>query len=276
MLRITGVGLAALALIALAGCNLAPTPAAGTNDPYETANRAQFDANLALDRALSGAPDPVSDAVNGPDPGAPDPGLAANETPDAGDAQIVRAEPAIPSVVRRGVRNFGANLGIPGTILNDLLQIRPDRAAENTLRLVVNSTIGLGGLFDPAGAMGLYGRRSDFGETLHRWGVGEGAYVVLPVLGPSTERDAAGMVVDMVIDPLRFVLPRNEYLGTLLARGAGRYATLAENADLLDANVIDTTDPYAQARLLYLQTRRYHLGIEIEDEVIDPYAEFLD
>jgi len=280
VLRITGVGLAALALIALAGCNLARTPAAGTNDPYETANRAQFDANLALDRALSGAPASASDPAPGAQTGAAGQGTAtavAQGTGDgAGDGAMALAEPPRPSPFRRGIRNFGANLGIPGTILNDLLQIRPDRAAENTLRLVVNSTIGLGGLFDPAGAMGLYGRRSDFGETLHRWGVGEGAYVVLPVLGPSTERDAAGMVVDMVIDPLRFVLPRNEYYGSLLARGAGRFATLAENADLLDANVIDTTDPYAQARLLYLQTRRYHLGIEIEDEVIDPYAEFLD
>ena len=274
MKRITSAGIVVLALVGLSGCNLAPTPSSGTNDPFETANRAQFEANLALDRALSGAPASASDPAPGAQTGAAGQGSATAVA--QGDGAMALADPPRPSPFRRGIRNFGANLGLPGTILNDLLQIRPDRAAENTLRLVLNTTIGLGGLFDPAGAMGIYGRRSDFGETLHRWGVGEGAYVVLPVLGPSTERDAAGMVVDMVIDPLRFVLPRNEYLGTLLARGAGRYATLADNAGLLDANVINTADPYAQARLLYLQTRRYHLGIQIQEEVIDPYADFLN
>jgi len=99
---------------------------------------------------------------------------------------------------------------------------------------------------------------------------------VLPLIGPSTERDAAGMVVDLALDPLRPLLGRSEYHGSLLARGAARVASLAENADLLDANVIDTADPYEQARLLYLQTRRYHLGIEIEEEIIDPYADFPD
>lgn len=274
MRRTTGAKLALLALIGLTGCNLAPTPPAGVNDPYETVNRARFEANLALDRALSGTPDPATEAV--PVEAGVDAVVTMPEADSTGPAPVAQAEPARPSVFRRGVRNFGSNLGIPGTILNDLLQIRPDRAAENTIRLVVNSTIGLGGMFDPAGAMGIHGRRSDFGETLHRWGAGEGAYVVLPVLGPSTERDAAGLVVDMAIDPLRYLLPRNEYYGSLLARGAARFAAVADNADLLDANVINTTDPYAQARLLYLQTRRYHLGIENEEEIIDPYADFLN
>ncbi|WP_323035659.1 VacJ family lipoprotein [Pararhodobacter sp.] len=194
--------------------------------------------------------------------------------PDALADIVEGVAPTPPSPFRRIVSNFGSNLGIPSTIVNDLLQIRPDRAAENTLRLVVNTTIGVGGLFDPAGAMGLHGRTSDFGETLHRWGVGEGAYMVLPVLGPTTERDATGMIVDIALNPLRYIVPSPEIHWTTVARAAGRMADRAEYADLLDANVINTSDPYAQARLLYLQTRRYHLGIENEAEVIDPYADF--
>ena len=249
------------AILLLGACNLAPVPS-GTNDPFEAVNRARFDRNLALDRAFSSAPEAD---------------VAAETEPDMTDAeadQILEAPRSSP--FRRIVGNFGSNLGLPSTILNDLLQIRPDHAAENTIRLVINSTIGLGGLFNPAGAMGFHGRSSDFGETLHRWGVGEGAYVVLPLLGPSTERDTAGLAVDMIIDPLRFVLPRNEFAGSLVARGGALFADRVEYADLLDANVINTADPYAQARLLYLQTRRYHLGIQNEQEVIDPYADLYD
>jgi len=255
-------GLLAVALATLAACAHAPLPA-GNNDPFEAANRAWFEKNLALDGLVSGAPD-GSDTPE-----------TTTEAPV--DADIVATtEARRPSRFRQIVSNFGANLGIPSSIVNDLLQVRPHHAAENSLRLVINSTIGLGGLFDPAGAMGVHGRSSDFGETLHRWGVGEGAYVVLPVLGPSTQRDTVGLVVDLAIDPLRFVLPTTEFRASIAARLAGRFADRAEYADILDANVINTADPYAQARLLYLQTRRYHLGIENEQEVIDPYADLYD
>ena len=241
-------GLVALVLVGLvAGC-ASPQVSPGVNDPFETTNRAWFEHNLALSGALTGD--------------------------DAAGSESADAPPARPGRMRRIVGNFGANLGLPSVILNDFLQIRPDRAVENTVRLVVNTTVGLGGLFDPADHMGIHGRRTDFGETLHRWGVGEGAYVVLPLYGPSTERDAAGLVVDAFIDPLRFVLPQPEYTWSWGARMGGRLAEAAEYSDLLDANVMNTADPYAQARLLYLQTRRYHLGIEAEDEIIDPYADF--
>lgn len=237
-----------------------PAPPPEGSDPYENVNRAWFEHNLALQ-------------------GGHDEATAEAAPMDEGEDVVVDGvEPdsaARPAPLRRAVRNFGGNLGLPSTILNDILQVRPDRATENTIRLVINTTIGLGGIFDPAGAMGIHGRSTDFGETLHRWGVGEGDYLVLPVLGPSTERDAAGMVVDLVLDPLRFALPGNHYGWSLGARGAARVADVAEYADILDANVINTSDPYAQARLLYLQTRRYHLGVEAtEEEFIDPYADF--
>ena len=252
-------GLVALVLVGLvAGC-ASPRPSAGVNDPFESTNRAWFERNLALSGALTGGEDPA-------------PAVAP-----VTDASVVVAPSPAPhrsSRFRRIVGNFGGNLGQPSVILNDLLQLRPDRAAENTVRFVVNSTVGLAGLFDVAGHMGFHGRSTDFGETLHRWGAGEGAYVVLPVFGPSTERDATGLVVDAIINPLRFVLPQPEAGLTSVARIGGRLADAAEYWDILDANVINTADPYAQARLLYLQTRRYHLGIEAEDEIIDPYADF--
>lgn len=246
--RLPGIrafGLVAAVLAALAGCARAPAPA-GVNDPFEATNRAWFETNLALDRALSPGGDEAA------------------------------AEPARGGPLRRGVRNFGGNLGIPATVVNDLLQLRPDRAAQNTLRFAINSTVGLAGIFDPAGAMGLHGRQSDFGETLHRWGVGEGAYVVLPVLGPSTERDALGMVVDSLLNPWDHLVPRHEARAVTVARWAGRLADRAEYADVIDANVMQTTDPYTQARLLFLQTRRYHLGVASEDDVFDPYDDLGD
>jgi len=246
---------------AAAGCARAPAPS-GTNDPYEATNRAWFNNNLALMSAVTGGED------------SPEPAAEPDEITQAGAAPAPVEAPREEGRFRRIVGNFGANLGLPSTILNDLLQVRPDRAAENTVRLVINSTIGLGGLFDPAARMGVHGRRSDFGETLHVWGLGEGAYMVLPVVGPSTERDALGLVVDAAINPLRFVLPQPELSYSTAARLAGRVAEASEYSDLLDANVINTADPYAQARLLYLQTRRYHLGVEAEDDFIDPYAEF--
>ncbi|MCB1360895.1 MAG: VacJ family lipoprotein [Rhodobacter sp.] len=239
------------AALLVAACGHAPVSSA-VNDPHEAVNRVWFQRNLALAGAVTRGDSAPADT--------------ALEAPDA---------PPARHPVRHALGNFGANLGLPGTILNDLLQLRPDHATENALRLLINTTIGLGGLFDPASRLGVHGRTSDFGETLHRWGAPEGAYVVLPVFGPSTERDALGLVVDTVMDPMRLILPASrEYNVSVGARLAGRFANAAEYSDLLDANVINTADPYAQARLLYLQTRRYHLGIQAEDEIIDPYADF--
>lgn len=252
---------ALIALLLIAAC-AAPVPPA-VNDPHEASNRARFDQNLALTRALTGQPAAPSDA----DPDAPETAAETSaETNPGRDG---------PRPVRRMVRNFGANLGTPATVINDLLQLRPDRAMENTLRFALNSTIGLAGLFDPATALGVTGRTTDFGETLHRWGAPEGAYLVLPVLGPSTERDFFGMLVDAALDPWGSVVTARESRAITAARWSGRIAAAAENADLLDANVIRTADPYAQARLLFLQARRHHLGIDTEDDFFDPY-DFLD
>jgi len=234
-------------MAALSACSPRP-PGAVVHDPYEATNRAWFENNLALDRVVMGESDVTEATTAGPTGGG----------------------------ARRLVRNFGSNLSIPGSVINNLLQLRPDRAIENTFRFAINTTVGIGGLFDPAGRLGLHGRRSDFGETLYVWGVNEGAYVVLPFFGPSTERDAAGMVVDAALDPFRYLIPGREHAGTVAARLAAQLAERAEYDDLIDANVMQSADPYAQGRLLFLQARRYYLGEESEDEFIDPYADFID
>lgn len=251
--RPAGLVVAALVALCVAGCS-GPGVPGGVHDPYEAENRARFESNIALDRAVS--------RLAGGDSGA--------------DTDTAAESGARGGVVLRAVRNFGTNLSVPSFVMNDILQVRPHRAVENTLRFIINSTIGVGGLFDPAGAMGLHGRRSDFGETLHVWGFDEGAYLVLPVLGPSTERDAAGLVVDTVLDPWLLVLGGWEYAGSVVARWAARFGDRIEYGDLIDANVMQSADPYVQARLLFLQGRRYHLGIESEDDFIDPYADFFD
>ncbi len=232
------------ALTGLAACHPRP-PGATVHDPFESTNRAWFDTNLALERAL----------------------LPATDRP---------AGPPAPSPARRTIRNVADNLSTPRYVVNDLLQARPAQALVNGWRFVINTTVGLGGLFDPAGALGLTGRPNDFGATLHVWGVNEGAYKVLPLFGPSTERDAAGMVVDAFLDPLNMVLSTNERAGAFVLRQSGRIADRIEYADILEATVLQSADPYVQARLVYLQNRRHFLGEAREEEFIDPYADFDD
>lgn len=236
-------GALALAL-ALAACGPAPAPQ-GINDPYEKENRATHAFNVALDRNVV---KPLSQGMGtGP--------------------------------VSRGISNFAGNLGTPRDVVNNLLQVRVGRATHNTLRFAINSTIGLAGLFDPATAMGVGEKKTDFGETLHVWGVPEGAYVEVPFIGPSTQRDALGSVVDLALDPMNYLLPRPEsYVGTMTKLAAklgdrGRYSAT------VDSILYESADSYLQARLLYLQNRRYQLGqtsgesASFEDPYEDPYEQ---
>lgn len=231
---------AVLAMAALAGCTPAP-PGGGVADPYEARNREVHAENVRVDRAVIR---PVAEAY----------------------ADVV------PAPLRRGLSNAASNFGLPGTVLNDLLQFRPGDAVVNAARFAVNSTIGLGGLLDPAGQMGLAERPADFGQTLHVWGVREGAYLELPLLGPSTERNAVGRVVDAALNPTRLFLedagPVRAALG--VARGL-EYRN--ELAPMLD-RVLDTSaDSYAQARLGYIENRRFLIGQDDEPDYFDPYEE---
>lgn len=227
-----------LALGLLAAC-ADPDGHGGINDPYEQDNRAIHRANLALDRALLR---PASNAY--------------------GDG--------IPRPVRKGVGNFASNLGLPGKVVNSLLQLDIEGALQNTFRFAINTTIGIGGVFDPAGQIGIEENDTDFGETLYKWGVGEGRYMELPIIGPSTERHAVGRAVDLFTNPLSYVINDDAArwvspVAQSLARVGDRY----EYSSTVDSILYGSEDSYAAARQLYLDNRRFQLGVEVTETEAD-------
>ncbi|MHC0051919.1 MlaA family lipoprotein [Actibacterium sp. D379-3] len=234
----------ALATAALSACGT-PEGAGEFNDPYETQNREVHEANTSLDRSIVR---PVSQAYG----------------------------TAVPHPVRRSVGNFAGNLSLPGMVVNDLLQFRLEDAAVNTSRFLFNSTIGLAGLFDPASSIGITERSTDFGETLHVWGVGEGNYVELPIFGPSTERDAVGMIVDTAMNPVSLFLPSTERSVAAATKVAAKVGQRYQFSDSVDSILYESADSYAQARLLYLQSRRHALGGNEEPIYTDPYADLYE
>lgn len=172
----------------------------------------------------------------------------------------------LPEPVRIGVGNVDSNLSIPGSVVNDILQFNLRDALHNTLRFVVNTAIGLGGIFDPALRGGIEPRDSNFGETLHVWGIGAGAYVELPLLGPSTVRDTFGGLVDLFLDPINTLVPVPErYLAPLFAV-ASKVGDRYRFRNTIDSILYDSADSYAQARLWYLENRRFQLGIGADEE----------
>jgi phospholipid-binding lipoprotein MlaA len=229
----------------LAACSVAP-PGTEIHDPYEGLNRQVHGFNKAVDQAVIR---PLSQAT------AAAPGLA---------------EPVV---------NFSENAGLPGTVVNNLLQGDLAGAATNTMRFALNSTVGVLGLGDPADAIGLREVETDFGATLARWGVPEGAYLELPGFGPSTERDAVGRVVDFVIDPLDRIgdIPDPIQDLSFPAEVAEQVIERGELGDTLDEILYESADSYAQARLIYLQNRRYELGqapaADDETYYFDPYED---
>lgn len=235
------MGLVPLLALGLSACAPAPVTQ-GINDPFEKQNRATHGVNLTLDKYV------IRPLAN-------------------------KATRIIPDPVITGVSNFADNLSLPGMVANDLLQFKLADAFMNTARFAVNSTIGVGGLMDPATSFGAPVRKTDFGQTLSVWGVGEGAYVELPFFGPSTERDALGKVVDLVLDPARGLLPADQRWIDTAARIAAKIGDRGRYSETVDSVLYDSADGYAQARLLYLESRRHALGqTTAASEFEDPYA----
>lgn len=244
-----GLGIVLAIGLATAGCGAqqAAQPS-GIFDPYENANRRVHAFNKGFDTALFKAPEGQPRSVD--------------------------------NALTRSVANVGSNLGLPGKVLNSVLQGRPEPAVKNTFRFLINSTIGLAGLFDPAGAsFSLPETDTDFGETLAVWGAGEGAYVELPFYGPSTERDALGRAVDIVMNPLGAVLEGQDATAATALRLAGKGAERKRFGETAESILYDSADSYAQSRLLYLQSRRFQLAGKESDDALawdpyeDPYAQ---
>jgi phospholipid-binding lipoprotein MlaA len=147
------------------------------NDPWEDFNRGVFNFNESLDRAIL--------------------------KPVAQGYRFI-----MPDVAEQGVSNFFDNLRDVVTFFNNVLQLKPVEATQDLSRVLINTTIGIGGLFDVASTMNIPKNDEDFGQTLGAWGVESGPYLVLPLFGPSTVRDGVGIIPDMYLDPLNSCLGR--------------------------------------------------------------------
>jgi len=200
-----------------------------TNDPFEPANRVMFEIHEVADRFVL---QPVAEAYRD----------------------------LLPQPVRNGIRNALGNLRAPVILANDLLQGNVTRARITLGRFMVNSTLGLGGMLDVSRDWGVPGHSEDFGQTLAVWGVGEGFYMFVPLLGPSSPRDLVGQGVDIAINPL-----------TWLGQGA---AVDAAGWVRLGLTVVDTReallepidqvratslDPYSTLRSAYRQRRAFEI-----------------
>lgn len=158
-----------------------------------------------------------------------------------------------PTPVQTGISNFFANLRTFMTTINQALQFKFNKAAESATRFVVNSTVGIAGFIDVASKTGIPQYKEDFGQTLGYWGVGNGAYLMLPIFGPSTLRDTGGLFVDSsFLDPIAYVdnvRVRNTLYGTFFISTRASYLP---GSDLLDEAALD---PYTFMRDAYLQRR---------------------
>jgi len=164
----------------------------------------------------------------------------------------------VPQPVRNGVHNVLTNLGAPAQLANDLLEGKPKRAGDTAMRFVINSTIGLLGVFDVATKMGYLDHDADFGMTLAAWGVPEGPYLFLPVLGPSSPRDVTGYGVDLLFDPFFWVGNSNNpaIRDVKWVRTAVGAVSIRERVeDPLQSIKKTALDPYATFRSLYRQHR---------------------
>ncbi|MDP9097247.1 MAG: VacJ family lipoprotein [Pseudomonadota bacterium] len=171
----------------------------------------------------------------------------------------------VPGVVRRPIHNLLSNMASPVIFANDVMQTRPQRAGTTMMRFIINTTAGVGGLFDVAAEVGYPEHNADFGETLALWGVGGDPFLFLPVLGPSNPRDVGGFAGGVVLDPLTWAS-----FGGSATLGYSRYALTAldtreRNIDVIDSIKKTALDPYATFRSLYRQNR----AAEIEKVRVD-------
>lgn len=201
------------------------------NDPYEDLNRSIFAFNQAVDSAIL--------------------------------RPAAEAYALIPEWGRNRVSSALDNLGEPINFANNLLQGEMERAAGSFLRFAFNSTIGIAGLFDVAGELGMEYVPEDFGQTAAVWGAGEGPYLVLPLIGPSNPRDAFGMAVDWLMGPFTYALRSNEKVIRSVARGVEQRAEHLETLDVLKDTSVDF---YAAMRELY----RQHRDDEIRNGALPP------
>jgi phospholipid-binding lipoprotein MlaA len=205
----------------------------------------------------------------------PDPWMGLNQVTfkvnDAVDRVLIRPvargyEKFVPSFLRKCVGNFFGNLDDIDNSVNNVLQGKVGAGIADLFRVGVNTTVGLGGVLDPASAMGFAKHNEDFGQTLSVWGVPRGPYLVLPMMGPSTLTDAVGRPVDNLLDPLRELHPvdhRNRLFALELVH---------RRASVLAAEKVVFGDRYIFIRDAYLQRREYLINDgKVEDSFDDEF-----
>jgi phospholipid-binding lipoprotein MlaA len=229
--RISLLTLFAIAMAGLPGCATAPKDAAARaefekdNDPIEPFNRAMFAFNKQMD------------------------GMFLRPA-----AVIYKS--VLPKPVQNSVHNVLSNLRSPVVLANDLLQGEMDRAGNTAGRFVINTTVGVLGVWDAAAYMGIEGHSEDFGQTFGAWGVGEGFYIVLPFLGPSNPRDVVGLATEYFVDPFNIWARNDEVEGWILARALVTGVDFrARNLETIDELERTSLDYYVAVRSLYRQRR---------------------
>jgi phospholipid-binding lipoprotein MlaA len=208
---------------ALCGC--ATLPAGHQPDPrdrFERMNRSIYAFNVAFDRAIL-------------------------------HPAAVGYVKVTPTPIRHSVSNFLSNLAYPRTIINDVLQAKFRDSANDLARLLMNSVIGIGGLFDPASHAGLDRHVEDFGLTLGHWGVNSGPFVMLPFLGPSSVRDTAGLIPDEAMNPSWWITNPYASWGLFVVNAIDIRVSLFPT----DKPIQSAFDPYAFVRNAWLQHRDY-------------------
>jgi len=216
-----------LSVLLLASCASAPTGSADdeTNDPYENVNRAIFDFNMTLDKYFF---EPVAEGYRW----------------------------VLPDFLRTGIGNVLRNLKGPVIMANDLLEGNPQRFGDTFGRFMLNTFFGLGGLIDVGTSAKIPYHDADFGMTLATWGVGSGPYLVLPLLNSSNPRDAIGLGVDSVADPVGIELRAHDMdEGNYVRLGVGLVNERANHIEDLDELKRSSLDFYATVRSLYWQSR---------------------
>ena len=192
-------------------------------DPWEGFNRTMFSFNEGLDKAIL---KPVTQGYRF----------------------------IMPDFAEVGVHNFFENIGDVKTFFNNALQGKPKEASEDLGRVLINTTLGIGGLFDVATLFGIPKHNEDFGQTLGAWGVDSGPYLVLPLFGPSSVRDGVGMIPDSMVDPLQEIGDEDTLLGLQVLR------VIDKRAELLKAEGVISGDRYTFIRDAYLQRREFEVN----------------
>ena len=207
-------------------------------DPFEPLNRAIFSFNNVADRIVL--------------------------------EPIAKGYKKLPSPLQSGINNFLSNLRAPLVVVNQLLQGQGQNAFQSSGRFIVNSTVGIFGLFDVAEKIGLEEKEEDYGQTLATWGVGDGFYLVLPLFGPSNLRDTSGMVLTMLTDPINaYAVSEGEAWLVPMRTAANAVDTRSQIIDEVNALRDNSVDYYAAVRSSYYQNRKAAIN-NVDDSELTP------